>query len=303
MFGTLLKSRPAIWGTGIGLFALLCFYCISRHGPELALGAGAGAESTAATLASSTLEARLLDGRVNLSGTLPDQSSKAQVLARAKELYGEGKFVDNLNINSQTAFPTANWLSNALALLPYANRLNNEGGVAMEQATVTVRGMVDNEEIKSRLLTDATTAAGKGVRVEDKVLVKGKISAAQASDFQAKLNAMIAGKIIEFDTNSDTLTDKGRSLLDEMVRVLAQYPGVPVEIGGHTDSRGDNKRNQNLSQRRATTCLRYLAQKGVDAQRLSARGYGADKPVADNATPEGQQRNRRIEFTVQKEGK
>jgi outer membrane protein OmpA-like peptidoglycan-associated protein len=92
-------------------------------------------------------------------------------------------------------------------------------------------------------------------------------------------------------------------VLDEMVNVLADAPGIPVEIGGHTDARGPAIFNQTLSQRRARACLRYLAQKGVAAQRLSSKGYGSTKPLADNNTPEGQQRNRRIEFTVQKVGK
>lgn len=300
----ILSNSKAIWGLGLLAFAAVCYFCINYHLPSIAGSSTAVAVPAAtAALASSNLEARFFNGKVVLNGTLPDQSAKAQVVAKAKELYGDGNFVDNLKINAQTAFPSSGWLSSALALLPYANRINNEGGFALDANSVVVRGLVDSDDIKSKLIADTTAAVGKTVRVEDKVLVKGKVTEAQASDFQAKLNQMIAGKIVEFDTGSDRLTDKGKAVLDEMVKVLAEVPGIPVEIGGHTDSRGNAASNLNLSQRRARTCLQYLSEKGVDAKRLSSKGYGATKPVADNNTPEGLQRNRRIEFNLQKEGK
>jgi OOP family OmpA-OmpF porin len=297
------SSNRAVWSLGLLAFALLCFFCLYWHAPQFASGESAAVLPAPTTLASSTLEARLINGKVTLTGTLPDQAARAQVVARAKELYGENNYLDRLQVSNQTAFPSAGWFNTALALLPLANQINNEGGFALDRNTVTVRGLVDSDDLKSKLIANATTAGGTGVRVEDKVMVRGKITAAQSTDFQAKLNQMIAGKIVEFDTNSDVLTDKGKAVLDDMVRVLAEVPGLPVEISGHTDASGNAASNQNLSQRRARTCLQYLVQKGVAVNRLSAKGYGAAKPLADNNTPEGKQRNRRIEFTVLKEGK
>jgi OOP family OmpA-OmpF porin len=281
MTSKILNDSQAIWGLGLLAFAGLCSVCIYWHTPQL-VGADAAASRPATTpLIAPRLEARLLDGKVTLNGLLPDQAAKAQVLARAEELYGEGKFVDNLQISNQTAFPTQGWFQSALALLPVAARANNEGGFSMEGNIVIVRGLVDSEEAKAKLVTEAANAVGSGIRVEDKINVKGKISAAQAADFQAQLNQRIAGKIVEFDTGSDRLTERGKAVLDEMVNVLANAPGLPVEIGGHTDARGPAIFNQTLSQRRARACLRYLAQKGVAAHRLSSKGYGSTKPLAD----------------------
>jgi OOP family OmpA-OmpF porin len=73
---------------------------------------------------------------------------------------------------------------------------------------------------------------------------------------------------------------------------------VRVEVEGHTDSEGEPERNQNLSNRRARAVVRSLAHAGVAASRLSAAGYGAERPVATNDTPEGMAKNRRIEFKV-----
>jgi OOP family OmpA-OmpF porin len=73
---------------------------------------------------------------------------------------------------------------------------------------------------------------------------------------------------------------------------------VVVEVAGHTDSVGSEEYNQGLSERRANTVRDYLASKGINASRLTARGYGEGRPVASNDTSEGRQENRRVELVV-----
>ena len=73
---------------------------------------------------------------------------------------------------------------------------------------------------------------------------------------------------------------------------------LKVELGGHTDSSGDDKVNQALSQRRADSVKKYLAGKGIAADRLTAVGYGEAQPIADNKTKAGRQENRRVELKV-----
>ena len=82
-----------------------------------------------------------------------------------------------------------------------------------------------------------------------------------------------------------------------MVEYLTHKTSAKVEISGHTDNVGNKKKNKALSTKRAEACRDYLVSKGIDSGRIEAVGYGDERPIESNATPEGQQKNRRIEAT------
>jgi OOP family OmpA-OmpF porin len=86
--------------------------------------------------------------------------------------------------------------------------------------------------------------------------------------------------------------------LDDDVQTLLSNPDLRVEVAGHTDSTGEAAYNLDLSQRRAQTVELYIEGKGVELDRITARGYGQERPIADNATKEGRQQNRRVELRV-----
>jgi OmpA-OmpF porin, OOP family len=103
-------------------------------------------------------------------------------------------------------------------------------------------------------------------------------------------------KGVTFKSGSATLTDESKTILDDVVRTLNDFRGVSIEVQGHTDRTGNPKKNQTLSEERAKSVRDYLVSKGAVA-RLKPRGYGDQKPVADNRTPAGRQQNRRVELT------
>jgi len=102
---------------------------------------------------------------------------------------------------------------------------------------------------------------------------------------------------VNFETNSATLTQASHAILDRVAQSLNDSPDVRVEISGHTDSMGSAAHNMQLSAARADSVKRYLVGQGVDGSRLVTKGYGKDKPVADNATAAGRAKNRRVELT------
>ena len=81
-----------------------------------------------------------------------------------------------------------------------------------------------------------------------------------------------------------------------MIQLMKDAPDLVVEIQGHTDNTGDANADQVLSEQRATAVKTALTSAGIPANRLTAKGYGLTKPVADNATPEGRAKNRRVEL-------
>ncbi|MTI22825.1 hypothetical protein E1176_17465 [Fulvivirga sp. RKSG066] len=105
---------------------------------------------------------------------------------------------------------------------------------------------------------------------------------------------------IFFDFDKTTLKSESYVELDKVVEFLKNNPSLEIEIAGHTDDKGSDEYNLNLSQGRAQSVVDYLIGQGIDEFRLVARGYGETVPVATNTTDEGRATNRRVEFTVLK---
>ena len=115
-------------------------------------------------------------------------------------------------------------------------------------------------------------------------------------------NIAITDKV-QFEFGKADLKPMSFALLDEVVTVMKGNPQIElVEIGGHTDITGSADFNRKLSQQRAESVMKYITSKGIKSSRLQAKGFGPDVPIADNATQEGQEANRRVEFLIVKQG-
>jgi len=112
------------------------------------------------------------------------------------------------------------------------------------------------------------------------------------------LASTIQLKGVNFDNDSAAIRADARAILDEAAATLKRYPQIRVEVAGHTDSQADDAYNQALSQRRAQAVVDYFMQQGIEAGRLTAKGYGEAQPIADNATAEGRAGNRRVELRI-----
>jgi OmpA-OmpF porin, OOP family len=103
---------------------------------------------------------------------------------------------------------------------------------------------------------------------------------------------------IFFDVDKYNLKEKSLTELQKISRFLLENPRIRVEISGHTDNSGADAYNKQLSEKRAQSVYNYLISNGLDSKRLIIRGYGSERPIADNATDNGRQKNRRIEFKI-----
>ncbi|MGH7628792.1 MAG: OmpA family protein [Gemmatimonadales bacterium] len=101
---------------------------------------------------------------------------------------------------------------------------------------------------------------------------------------------------VNFEFNKATLTEDSRNILLEVAKSLAANPGVRVQVGGHTDSKGTNAYNLALSRERAKAVEDFLEANGVSPAQITSRGFGEANPVASNRTEEGRAQNRRVEL-------
>jgi outer membrane protein OmpA-like peptidoglycan-associated protein len=101
---------------------------------------------------------------------------------------------------------------------------------------------------------------------------------------------------IHFETAKATILPDSETVLAEVTKMLQQNPDVKVSIEGHTDNVGSAAANQTLSEKRAQAVVAWLSSHGIEGSRLKAKGWGASKPVDDNATEDGRAKNRRVEL-------
>jgi len=120
----------------------------------------------------------------------------------------------------------------------------------------------------------------------------------------ARVERVGEGIVVEFNSNilfgfdQSNLSDEAKANLDKLVLVLKSYAETDIEVQGHTDSRGAEAYNQNLSLQRAGAVTNYLKSKGVSSIRLTAKGFGENSPKYDNSTADGRTLNRRVEFLI-----
>jgi outer membrane protein OmpA-like peptidoglycan-associated protein len=119
-----------------------------------------------------------------------------------------------------------------------------------------------------------------------------------AADCQAAVRAINAAVPVRFARGKSDLDGHSRDALDRLVAMAGDCPNVGLKVVGHADARGKAKRNLTLSQRRARAVVTYLIDKGIDAGRLEAVGYGEARPVAPNDTARNRAKNRRIELEI-----
>jgi outer membrane protein OmpA-like peptidoglycan-associated protein len=120
----------------------------------------------------------------------------------------------------------------------------------------------------------------------------------------AKVERVGEGIVVEFNSNilfgfdKSGLTGDAKSNLNSLVTVLNSYPDTDIELQGHTDSKGTETYNRNLSVQRASAVSSYLSSEGIRSSRVSIRGFGEDVPKYDNDSENGRAKNRRVEFLI-----
>jgi len=164
-------------------------------------------------------------------------------------------------------------------------------------------GLSDGDEI-SLTKTDPLKADTDGDGYNDGEEVKNKTNPLDPNDpkkpkpvaFKAEVGKAIVLEGVVFRTGSAVITDVSDAILSNAKKTLEDNPDIHVQIQGFTDDVGSERTNQRLSQKRANAVRVWLIRNGIAPSRITAKGFGEKNPIGDNSTPEGRQKNRRIEF-------
>ena len=165
--------------------------------------------------------------------------------------------------------------------------------LAEQQAALQQKQAAEAEAEKAR---DAAAKAESEKTEMRKQLLAQLNSILQTNDSARGLIVNMSDVL--FDTGSYTLKTGAREKLAKISGILLAHPGLTLQIEGHTDSVGSDEFNQQLSEQRAGSVRDFLAEQGVAVSSITAKGFGKTQPVATNDTPEGRQKNRRVEIVV-----
>lgn len=228
-------------------------------------------------------------GKVVATGIVPDEQTRQVVLTQLRALYGADRVVDQLGVGNLVAPPK--WSDSLQKVLNTSIKKVSKGELKIRGNIIEISGEVENEATLQQVLSDISTQLNPTYTVRSGL----KVAAAPQ---QSTLDAALANRTIEFGPANAVLTPGGQLVLNELAPILSQFQGKRFEVIGHTDSDGGRDANIVLSANRANAVRQYLAAKGIPYQSILTSGAGPDRPIADNNTPEGRARNRRIEFKV-----
>ena len=281
----------AIAGVVIALVVALGAVLFAAIGSGGSGGAsGAAVEMPAAVEVSlGAIRISFADGKMVLEGQVPDENTRRRVLTKAQLFFGIENVTDNLQIVADA--PRLWWKAKPLDVFSRLRGLPVFELVLADGDRATLAGRVGSDSAGSEIAAWLSANLVDGLKLENRL----EVDAALAGSASQGDPSVLLNETIEFATGSAEVPEAARERLNLIAQVLAE-DGRSVKVLGHTDNVGDAESNRVLSRQRAESVAAYLVAHGVDAGKLTADGAGQDKPVADNGTPEGRQRNRRIEF-------
>lgn len=242
------------------------------------------------------------DGAVRLAGAVQDRASQAAVRSYAASVFGHDRVVDETVIDPN--LPDG-WPGRVLAGID-ALAVTTEGRLTVGAAEVELDGWgisAGADMTAEQLLRTRAGPAEVDIRFDEAAARAAELAARPAREICADDIAAIldAGSIV-FRAGSAEIDPASRGVIAAIADVLRSCPGAAFEVAGHTDSQGDPDDNQELSEARARAVRDALEAEDLPLIELGARGYGAERPVAENETAEGRRANRRIELTLAEPG-
>lgn len=241
---------------------------------------------------------------VVLAGAVPSENVRAELIAVARRAFPSADPVDEMHVAGGAASPHfAEVARDAVRRLAGLS----VGEARIVDAQIAFIGDGSQEGVDALRAAFAQPPAPfrarlavtiDGLDVDNPELQGLNLANGDAETCERAFDRLMERNVINFATGSAVIDPSSRRLLDSLASVALRCDRFSIEVAGHTDNQGAREPNMELSRRRADAVADYLAAQGVARARLSARGYGPDRPRTSNATPTEQANNRRIEFHV-----
>lgn len=279
-------------------------------------GGGAAADAPAASTtptgqaaaegpATNAVEVGQDGSRLVVRGRVPDAAAEKALLDSVRAGAGDRKVVDEVSVEPGAAVPALS----GIGTVTNAARGVEGFGLRVDDRTVTLRGTAPDQAAAGAV----AFAAGQsfpGHRLASELGVTGgpapaattaaaPVGPLDCNDVNTGLAARLKARPVQFGVGGSTVTGESQAQLSSLGKELAACTFTAAEVGGHSDGTGPAAGNLKLSQSRAEAVRAVLVAAGVPGDKVTAKGYGSTKPVADDATEAGRVLNRRVEITVQ----
>jgi OOP family OmpA-OmpF porin len=238
------------------------------------------------------------EGLVQLRGRVPNALAKQSIGAYAGALFGAKNVSNSTRIDLD--LPDG-WPGRVLIALDGLVELHH-GSVVVQPELVTIRGISDDPATTSELSGIFAQRFGSAdgffidVKHDPKLIVAS--SSLDSRQCETQIRSVLLEQQIIFSPGSTSIEPTSQGVLDAIADILKECTGIAFEIEGHTDSQGGDEMNRDLSQSRAEAVLNGLLARRTSVSGFSAKGYGEERPIADNDTEEGRAANRRIAFRL-----
>lgn len=233
---------------------------------------------------------------VQLTGFVPDQKARAEIIDAARRSF-EGERIDDRLVEGLGA--PRDFMQAARVGLQELSRLASGSSLALSNDTITLKGLALFNFARDQVSTEFRSGLPGSFKVTIEVATAPlPPPIVHPQECQLQYEQALARGTVRFKSGSADLSEESRGIVDRLTLVTLRCINARVEIGGHTDSDGSPASNAELSRRRSETVGAYMVRSGVPVARLEPVGYGQTVPVASNDTTEGKAKNRRIEFIV-----
>ncbi len=285
----------------------------SDGGADTDAEAAADPEPTATPVPTGGDVSMVFDGdQVTLTGEVQTEEGREALLRAARRIADDGEVVDELTVSGGTG-SDLEVVSTTAAVVRRVDEWYDAATVELSGDELVVTGQAKSEQDADRarqVVEQLAERVGLNATVDAEIVTpeptpepaaEPTATPEDASTDSSAAAEVVAGldlSGVTFELGTAELTSEAQAVLDDVAGQLRELPGVNVQVQGHTDNQGDPDVNLLLSQERAEAVRDYLIGAGIGADTLTARGFGAAQPIADNSTPEGQAANRRVDLTV-----